>query len=265
MAGPVARPDRTAQADRRAARLRHPHRGGVRSSEGADPRRLTSRPSTQFRTERERWRDQRVPDDPNRKATPHGTGADDRSERASDPAASPPGSRHLRREGSGHDVPADRRAAPAGQRSQRADRDARRRGLRVVERVRRSVQHADRGAARRARAEVQPVSHDGAVLTDAPGVADGSESPLRGNGRDHRDRDVGAGLQLGAADGRGAARADDAAQRLQHGAVRQMSRGAGVADEPDGPVRSVAHRRRRLRVLLRLPRRRDEPVVPRAL
>ena len=34
-----------------------------------------------------------------------------------------------------------------------------------------------------------------------------------------------------------------------------------VADEPDGAVRSVADRRRRLRVLLRLHRRRDQPVV----
>ena len=41
-----------------------------------------------------------------------------------------------------------------------------------------------------------------------------------------------------------------------------MPRGAGLADEPDGPVRRLADRRRRLRVLLRLHRRRDEPVLP---
>ena len=50
------------------------------------------------------------------------------------------------------------------------------------------------------------------------------------------------------------------AQRLLDRAVRQVPRGAGVGDEPDGPVRPVADRRRRLRVLLRLHRRRDQPV-----
>ena len=41
-----------------------------------------------------------------------------------------------------------------------------------------------------------------------------------------------------------------------HRAVRQVPRGAGVGDESGGPVRRLAHRRRRLRVLLRLHRRR---------
>ena len=48
-------------------------------------------------------------------------------------------------------------------------------------------------------------------------------------------------------------------------AVRQMPRSAGVGDEPGRTVRRVAHRRRRVRVLLRLHRRRGEPVVPDAL
>ena len=52
------------------------------------------------------------------------------------------------------------------------------------------------------------------------------------------------------------------AERLLDRAVRQVPRGAGVGDEPDGPVRRLADRRRRLRVLLRLHRRRDEPVLP---
>ena len=62
-----------------------------------------------------------------------------------------------------------------------------------------------------------------------------------------------------------AARADAEAQRLLHGAVRQVPRGAGVGDEPGRAVRRLAHGRRRLRVLLRLHRRRGEPVVPDAL
>ena len=48
-------------------------------------------------------------------------------------------------------------------------------------------------------------------------------------------------------------------------AVRQVPRGAGLGDEPARPVRLLAERRRRLRVLLRLHRRGDEPVLPGAL
>ena len=48
------------------------------------------------------------------------------------------------------------------------------------------------------------------------------------------------------------------------GAVRQVPRGPGVADEPDGPVRHVADGFG-LRVLLRLHRRRGQPVEPGAV
>ena len=68
------------------------------------------------------------------------------------------------------------------------------------------------------------------------------------------------GLQLDPAEHGGAAGRDPEAQRLLDGAVRQVPRGAGLGDEPDGPVRRLADRRRRLRALLRLHRRRDEPV-----
>ena len=85
--------------------------------------------------------------------------------------------------------------------------------------------------------------------------------PSRGrDGRDHRDRDLGARLQLGASEHGRAAGRDAEAQRLLDGAVRQVPRGAGVGDEPDGAVRRVADRRRRVRALLRLRRRRDESV-----
>jgi arylsulfatase len=49
------------------------------------------------------------------------------------------------------------------------------------------------------------------------------------------------------------------------GAVRQVPRGARMGDEPARALRLVADRRRRLRALLRLHRRRDEPVRARAL
>ena len=49
--------------------------------------------------------------------------------------------------------------------------------------------------------------------------------------------------------------ADAEAERLRHGPVRQVPRGAGVGDQPHGPLRRLAHRGRGLRVLLRLHRR----------
>ena len=108
--------------------------------------------------------------------------------------------------------------------------------------------------------QVQPLPHDRAVLADPPGAADRAQPPLGRDGRDHRDRHVGAGLQLDPAEHGRAARRDAEAERLLDRAVRQVPRGAGLGDEPDGAVRRLAERRRRLRALLRLHRRRDEPV-----
>ena len=50
-----------------------------------------------------------------------------------------------------------------------------------------------------------------------------------------------------------------------HRPVRQVPRGAAVADLADRAVRRVAVRRRRVRVLLRLHRRREQPVLPGAV
>ena len=58
---------------------------------------------------------------------------------------------------------------------------------------------------------------------------------------------------------------DTEAKRLFDRAVRQMSRSSGVGDEPNGPVRPMADRRRRLRVFLRFPRRRNKPMVSRRI
>ena len=115
------------------------------------------------------------------------------------------------------------------------------------------------------RPEVQPLPHDRALLADAPGAADRAQPPLGRHGRDHRDRHVGAGLQLDPPEHGRAAGGDAEAQRLLDRAVRQVPRGAGLGDEPAGAVRRLAERRRRLRALLRLHRRRDEPVRAGAL
>ena len=68
------------------------------------------------------------------------------------------------------------------------------------------------------------------------------------------------GLQLAAPEEQGAAGRDAQAQRLRDRPVRQVPRGAGLGDEPDGPVRPLAEPGQRVRALLRLHRRRDEPV-----
>ena len=149
---------------------------------------------------------------------------------------------HLRRQGPGHRLPADRAAAAAGGRAQRAGRPARRRRLRRLERLRRPDRHADRRAAGRRRAEVHPLPHHRAVLADPAGAADRPQPPLGRHGRHHRDRHLGARLQLAASQHRGAAGRDAEAQRLRHGPVRQVPRGAGLGDQPDGPVRRLAHR-----------------------
>ena len=127
-------------------------------------------------------------------------------------------------------------------RAERAGRPAGRRRLRRVERVRRTVRDADRRAARRERAQVQPLPHDGAVLAHPPGAADRAQPPLGGDGWHHRDRHLGAWLQLDPAEHRRAAGGDAEAERLLDGAVRQVPRGAGLGDEPDGAVRRLAER-----------------------
>ena len=161
--------------------------------------------------------------------------------------------------------PADRAAAAAAGRPERPDRPARRRRLRLVERLRRALRHADRRGPRRGWPQVQPLPHDRALRADPAGAADRAQSSLGRDGRDHRGRDLGAGLQLDPTQHGGAARRNPEVERLLDRAVRQVSRGAGLAGEPDGPVRRLAQRRRWLRALLRLHRRRDQPVQPGAV
>ena len=136
---------------------------------------------------------------------------------------------------------------PARGRAERPDRAGRRRRLRSLERLRWPDQHAHRGATGRERAQVQPLPHDCPVLADAPGAPHGTEPPLGWDGGRHRDRDLGPGLQLRPPEHLRAARRDAQAERLLDGAVRQVPRGAGLGDEPDGAVHRVAHRRGRSR------------------
>ena len=113
--------------------------------------------------------------------------------------------------------------------------------------------------------KLQPLPHHRALLADAAGAADRRNHHSAGMGGITEIATGAPGLQLGAAQHHGAAGEDAEAERLLHRAVRQVPRSAGLADEPGRSVRRLAHGRRRLRVLLRLHRRRGEPVVPDAL
>ena len=97
------------------------------------------------------------------------------------------------------------------------------------------------------------------------GHAHRPQPPLRRDGQHHRDRDLGPGELLGAAQQQGAGGADPEAQRLLHRPVRQVPRGARVAVVVDGAVRRLALGRWRLRDVLRVHRWGEQPVRPGAL
>src|SRR5262245_29343316 len=83
----------------------------------------------------------------------------------------------------------------------------------------------------------------------------------RRHGWDHRNCDLGAGLQLPASEYLGAARRDPQAEWVLDGAIRQVSRGPGVRVEPDRALRPLAHGVG-VRALLRLHRRREPSDYP---
>ena len=92
------------------------------------------------------------------------------------------------------------------------------------------------------------------------GAAHRPQPPFGRDGQHHRDRDVGSRQQLVAAEHEGAAGDDAEAERVLDGAVRQVPRGAGVAVVADGSVRRVAVGWWRVRDVLRLHRRGEQPV-----
>ncbi len=183
-----------------------------------------------------------------------------------DPCRSPTGPHvgliDLRREGSEHQLPADRARAAPGGRSERPCHPARRRGLRRLECLRWAVRDAELREAREPAASATTAStrrpcarrhgrrcSPAATTTPSAWAASRRSRPPRPGNNSLRPNTK-------------APLARDAqAERLLDVAVRQVPRGAGVAVEPDGAVRHVADRFR-VRVLLRLHRRRGQPVVP---
>ena len=143
--------------------------------------------------------------------------------------------------------------------AERAHRSHRRHGLRHVQRVRRADPHADRRSSGQRGAALQPVPHDGAVLTHAHGPAQRPQSPHEQHGVDHGNGHRVPGQYGAAPEQRGAAGRDAAVERLQHQLLRQEPRDRGLGGQPFRPDYPLAHAIR-VRRVLRVHRRRNEPV-----
>ena len=148
--------------------------------------------------------------------------------------------------------------APGG-RAERAHRPHRRHGLRPVERLRRADPHADRRPPGQRGAALQPVPHHGALLADPHGAAHRPQPPHEQHGRHHRDRHGFPGQHRAAA--RTASRrwprccgSTATAPRF-----RQEPRDRRLGGQPLRPDRPLADPLG-LRQVLRLHRRRDQPV-----
>ena len=108
------------------------------------------------------------------------------------------------------------------------------------------------------------VPHHGDLLADARGAADRPQSSPGRLRHDHRARNGLSRLQRRLAARTRHRRRDAQGQWLYHGRLWQVAQYAGLGDQPGRPVRSLADRPR-LRILLRLPGRRDQPVGAAAL
>ena len=155
-------------------------------------------------------------------------------------------------------VGAPRRAAQG--RAERAADHHRRRRLRRAEHLRRRHSDADHGSHRKRGPALQPDVLHRAVLADARRADHRPQPPLGRLRRDLRAVDGLPRLQQHHRQGQGHDRTDPARQRLRDFVVRQEPQHAGVRRQPGRAVRPVADRHG-LRVLLRLRRRRRQPVA----
>ena len=126
--------------------------------------------------------------------------------------------------------------------------------------VRRADRDADHGPPRGQRPHVQPVAHDGALLADALHLPHRPQPPLERLRIDLRVGQRLPRLQLPYPAGERDARARAARRRLQHLLGRQEPQHAGRRLDA-GLVEEGVAARPGLRPLLRLHRRRDQPVV----
>ncbi len=149
---------------------------------------------------------------------------------------------------------------PAG-RAQRALLRAGRRRLRAVIQLRRAGRDARAGQPGSQRPALHQHAHHGVVLAVARLHPDRAQPPLDRAGLDHRDLHRLPRLQRRPALRQGHDQRDAAAERLQHFLRRQVAPDAPRTHHGSRPLRPLAARAR-LRALLRLPGRRNQPVVP---
>ena len=147
-------------------------------------------------------------------------------------------------------------------RAERARGALRRHRLRGVVAVRRADRDADAPAPRGQRPHLLAVAHHRALLADALGVPDRAQPPPERLRVDLRDRDGLPGLQLAHPARERVDRDRPAQRRLEHVLGRQEPQHAGRRVD-DGLLEEGLAARAGLRPLLRLHRRRDEPVVSR--
>ena len=154
-------------------------------------------------------------------------------------------------------------AAGAGRGAQRGDVRSRRRRVRAAVELRRPGGDPGHRPVRRQRAALHQHAHHRAVLAVAGGHPDRAEPPFARFGHDRGDVDRLPGLQRDPAVRQGHAERDAAAAWLQHVPGRQVAPVAAGARDGGRAVRPLAARPG-VRAVLRLPRRRHQPVVSRA-
>ena len=151
--------------------------------------------------------------------------------------------------------------APAGC-TERAHRADRRHGLRPVERLRRADPHADAASGWRKGGLRYNQFHTTALCSPTrAALLTGRNHHVVQHGLDHGDGDRLPRPDRAAAEQRRAAGRDAAAQRLQHRRLRQVARDRRLGSQPVRPDRPLADPLG-LRQVLRLHRRRDQPVGP---
>ena len=147
-------------------------------------------------------------------------------------------------------------------RAERAVHRARRHRLRPARLLRLADQHAEPRPAGAERPALHQHAHDGAVLAVALVHAHRPQPPLQRHVVHHRGLDRLPRLQRRHPVRERLPLRDAAAARLRHLLRRQVAPDAGRADQRGRALRPLAARPR-LRALLRLPRRRHPPVLPR--
>ena len=112
---------------------------------------------------------------------------------------------------------------------------------------------------------LHPVSHHSPVCADRQALLTGRNHHSVGWAASPRSRQLAPGNCSVLPNTKAACGEDAETQRLLDRAVRQVPRGTGRGRVADGPVRCVAHGRRRFQILLWLHRRRGQPVGPGAV